>query len=727
MTSFIDDNGNALDYDGDDFTITKQSISIFDMKIRGDISVNFNLDNNSINRETLGFYGPLHISSPIFSKITFNLVRNGNQISRGSVVVQRVDNERLECFFIAGNSSWFSNMQFNIQELDLNDYSVDWTYTAMVAQKSATSGIIFPLMDIDTHNKRFSASYCGDGAMVLKAATDGSTEYEDWFCDFYPCFYLKTLMDRVSNYSGFKFSGDLFNEPFYKTAIITPPGGRLTISDIYIKQRETLASLPSTQVNADPFATKANFKITYTGSHQLYSDTNSRWTADGRYIISITIRVTMSVSQAYTIYVYKNGASVANTVFTGVTYVYELIQSANPGDYFEVWTDAGAGLGTAPYTISAGSSVLYTIRDRCVLSYPIIPNAILPTMKAIDLIKSVALRFGCVVTLDNVTKTISLNQIDRIQTTEDWSAYLKSYSYFYEQGFKNNYIKLTSTPEFEVYNEQQTEGYGGANISTPFNVNLDREFYTDPFGAAEDTVNTTGHGMLESYIELITTEDQDSFVVTSVSNSGGYARFNTSGFPTNQNYTIIRSVIPSYVGYHIVSASTATAITTLTPYTQSDAGTVWNQSCSYADTVCRLLTCIPNYDISKIGPQSSIDVYSSGSGHNAHTTWPFAYFSKPVTGKDIDSYRQSLSYGPINSNGYNDESVKDGYYKSIKKMLSNPMIRCKFILPEVVFNNYNFDRKIFISCKDFTGYFWINRLSQYKDSKTEVEADLLFM
>jgi hypothetical protein len=139
------------------------------------------------------------------------------------------------------------------------------------------------------------------------------------------------------------------------------------------------------------------------------------------------------------------------------------------------------------------------------------------------------------------------------------------------------------------------------------------------------------------------------------------------------------------------------------------------------------LTVIPNYDIPKIGPNASIDVYASSPGHNTHTTWPFAYFSKPTVGKDIDQYRQSLSYGPINFSGYVDESVKDAYYKSVTNMLSNPMIRCKFVLPEATFYNYNFDRRIYLSCKDFSGYFWVNKFSQYKDSRTEVEVDLLFM
>lgn len=724
MTSFVDDNGNYLDYSGDDFTLTKQAISIFDLKIKGDVSVNFNLDNNSVNRKTLGFYGPQQISSPALSKIDFNLVRNGNQVGRGYVVVQRITEDSLDCYFIMGNSGWFADMQFNIQELDLNDFVQDWTYTAMVAQKSATSGIIFPLIDVSMKNERFYQVYSSD-VLYIEVAEDGSTEQENWISDFYPCFYLKNLMDRVSNNSGYKFSGNLFDDAFYKTTIITPPGGRMTVSDIFIKQRETLANLPAQFDPVDPFAVKTEFKIVYTGVKQLYSNTNFRWTADGKYPIRITVKLTMTVSQTYNVYLYKNGALSSTQSFTGTVYIADYFGLPNPGDYYEIWTDANGGLGVA-YFIAAGSSVLYTIADRAIPGYAIIPNSILPTMKAIDLIKAVSLRFGCVITLDNVTKTISLNQIDKITAVEDWSDYLKSYQYLYEQGFKNNYIKLEETSEFETYNIQQPEGYGGANISTDFDINQDRELYSDPFGAALDQVNLKT-GMLQPYVGLIDVADRDSFIISSVSSAGGYARFNTTGFPLLQNGTIIRSTVPSYLGYHIVSASTATTITTLTPYTQSDVGVVWNQDCSYTATVSRLMTVIPNYDIPKIGPNASIDVYASSPGHNTHTTWPVAYFNKPTTGKDIDQYKQSLSYGPINASGYSDQTIKDAYYKSISNMLNGPIIRCKFVLPEAVFYNYNFDRKIYLNCKDFNGYFWVNKFSQYKDSKTEVEVDLLFM
>ena len=140
MTSFIDDSGNALQYDGDDFTITKQAASVINFQIKGEVSVNFKLDNNSSNRNALGYYGPQQISSPVLSKIPFNLIRNRNQISRGNIVVNQITSTTIECYFLAGNSSWFQDFQFDIQETDLSDFNTSITWSEV--------GIILDLMTI---------------------------------------------------------------------------------------------------------------------------------------------------------------------------------------------------------------------------------------------------------------------------------------------------------------------------------------------------------------------------------------------------------------------------------------------------------------------------------------------------------------------------------------------------------------------------------------------------
>ena len=51
MTSFVDDNGNYLDYSGEDFGITKQAATWFDFKIKGDVSVDFKIPFTAKNKK----------------------------------------------------------------------------------------------------------------------------------------------------------------------------------------------------------------------------------------------------------------------------------------------------------------------------------------------------------------------------------------------------------------------------------------------------------------------------------------------------------------------------------------------------------------------------------------------------------------------------------------------------------------------------------------------------
>ncbi len=719
MTSFVDDNGTYLDYSGEDFTLQKQVASILNLKIKGDVSVNFELDNNSVNRTGLGFYGPLQISSPVLTKIPYNIERNGNRMMRGFIVVQEVNERKLQCFFISGNSSWIADFQFNIQDINLNDFSVAWTYTAMIARKTATSGVVFPLVDWAYKGMKFPAMFLAD-RLNLKLADDGTGVLTDGSCDFYPCLYLHTLLEETFKNAQYVLGGNLLTDQMYKSAILTPESGELTIPETYIKQREAFTRL---EVGWSPDCGGPTCKLDLLGVYGPFSNSLHRWTADASYLIQITVNLSFTVNQAYTISVVKNGGPITFTyTFTGTSlnYTFEFI-SAVAGDYFEVNGDTAA----FAYLINAGSSVLFTLTTQVIPLNAIVVNSIVPSMPAVDLVKMAATRFGCVVNFDPNAKKIYFNKIDKITATENWSEYLTGYEFIYQYGFKNNYIKLPDSPEFELYNSVKPEGYGGANIETDFEVNQDKDLYRDPFGGALDSINALGNGLVQSNVNLLDCQDGDSFTVSSVTNSGGYATFNVTGYKSNQNNTIIRSNCPSYIGYHVVFATTATTVITLTPYTNTSSGQIYAQDVSFADVGARLLTCIPDYAISNLGPISTIDVYSSPAGHVSHSTWPYAYFSKPTTLRGVDQLKQSLSYGRIDADGYNDEPMVDSSMQTHKKMLNGPVIRARFRLPEAVFASFNFDKKIQLFCKDFSGVFWVDTFRQYKDSKTEVEVDLL--
>lgn len=722
--TLVNDDNECLEIT-ERFAITKQACSLLNFKIMSNVSVNFSLDNTSEVRKTLGYTDANQIDSPALSQIPFNLSNDGNIESRGGVVIQRVA-KKLDCYYVSGNANWFNDFQFDIQGLNLNDYVVAWTYTQMNARKSSTSGIIFPLIDWAYKGQKFPAVFMAD-PMYLQVAVDGTTRYSDSFSDFYPCFYLHTLVEEVFKYTGYKLAGKILTEWLYLTAVITPSSGAMIIPDIFIKQRETLANLTTAQNISDPFSVKISFTKVYTGTNNPYSDTLFRWTADGTYQVSITVKLTIDVSQSYTLRIMKNGVSVSATIFVGVALNLTFSTSAVSGDYFEVWNETTTLLGTVPYIVAAGSSVLYTISPQVTPSFSITPNAIIPSMQAVDLIKFLAIRFGCICTFNPYSKTITLNQFQKfkLEDAADWSDYIVDHEEWWQNGYKNNFLRLPQPTEFAAYTAQ--EGYGGTKLETGFNINQDRELYTDPFAGALDQINTNGHGLLQPVIQAVENTDADAFTVSSVTNSGGYVAFNVVGFKLLQNNTIIRCNCPAYVGYHIVTGSTATLVTTITPYTQNSTGSIFTQTSSFADIGPRLLTCIPDYTISKIGPLSTIDVYSGGAGHVSHSTWPMAYFSKPTTGRGIDQYNVCLSYGAIDISGFKDQPIDDNLYSKVQTMLNNTPIRVHMILPRGVFKNYEFGSFIQIKFADLIGYFFPDSIVNYVDEHTPVEVNVYML
>ena len=109
--TFSDDNGNILEFDGD-FAMTKQAVSFFNFAIKGDVSINFTLDNNSVNRKVLNYSGPQMVNQVAFTKQALKrLDHSGNVLDRGYIVIQDEREDSLNCFYVSGNSNWVQMLQ----------------------------------------------------------------------------------------------------------------------------------------------------------------------------------------------------------------------------------------------------------------------------------------------------------------------------------------------------------------------------------------------------------------------------------------------------------------------------------------------------------------------------------------------------------------------------------------------------------------------------------------
>ena len=69
-----------------------------------------------------------------------------------------------------------------------------------------------------------------------------------------------------------------------------------------------------------------------------------------------------------------------------------------------------------------------------------------------------------------------------------------------------------------------------------------------------------------------------------------------------------------------------------------------------------------------------------------------------------------------------DITTEQRAFNTIKKMLVNPTVKVTMLLPVNVFQSYNFDRFIYLKHKDFQGYFFPEKIENYKNGKTPVKV-----
>lgn len=221
MTSFIDDDGNELQYNGKDFALTKQIISVFDLQFRSNVSVNIKIPATADNRDKLNFHRFNQVNGNQLVSQTFNLVQNGNKIDRGSIVLIDDETDNLNVFFASGNFAWFTNFNFICSEIRTTRWDVRWNNFYVKSRASATEGIIFPFADFIYRHEKYSKyiSY-----QLVRAGNGGGTSVDDYISELYPCLYIHTLVKELANHSGVNITGTLLTDGHFKSLILTPPG-----------------------------------------------------------------------------------------------------------------------------------------------------------------------------------------------------------------------------------------------------------------------------------------------------------------------------------------------------------------------------------------------------------------------------------------------------------------------------------------------------------------------
>lgn len=745
MTSFVNDDGEYLDYTGPDVGITKQVANFFDFKIKGDISSTLKIDNNSQNRKALGYYGAQQINSPAYSKVPFSMVRDGNIISRGFIVINDSDDRNISCFYISGNTNWFQSFQFNIKETDFDDRFTVLS-SAIDGRKSATEGIIFPLVDWWAQGSRRSTSY-------LKINQAPSPEDGPIITDVHPCIFLHTIVSEVGKYSGVNIAGDLITDALYKKIIITPDGPDTFVPDVIVERSYA-------RIQNGPFGSAGAGLYDYTLDPQLVR-LNTVVEGQGQLDTSIyafyapytgTYRVDVDFwvnnVDTYSFQAWLNGSLFAvlfNQAVSTRNQVGTAFINLVKGDRLQFYVNNTAAanyrldyLTEQKYTnVSIKLEKLGSIAPNANLSSYVpseraayvIPNSIVPDMKAIDLIKFLAMYFSCVVTYDEYANTIYLNQIKnfRKEDAEDWSDYFVSASTNYKTGVARlNYIQTAEGTEKDIvaYNAQSLVKYGGGTIETDFDSKEEKTVYEIPFSGSWDERNKSYSKVFMPYINFYDIEYGQSVAYSAVASAGGLARF-TATFDEpikDTDVFYVKSTSGLYSGFAMLSSATTTTTDPILfiDYISNDSGTITRCTASKVSGPNRMLIC-ESRPIAEIGGVS-VATYLISTLVSTITTVPVAWFDKPVLLLPIDSYHDSLAIDSTNKSN----TIAERYYGPIKKVFNNPKVDAEFNLPLAKFSSFEFTKFVRIETKDLTGYFLVQKIENYRDALTPVKTELLY-
>lgn len=734
MTTLIDDNGQEIQIE--DVPLTKQSVSFFDTKIKGDFSLNFNIPFTSENKKKLNYYTPQQVGTVLDQ--TWTITRNGNRLSRGQLVLQGIKDNEFELFFIAGNAEWISGL---IKETADFDYAstLDDELTALWnsgeinhGDTDRARGIVWPLVDWAYRGNRAGSNWNADYVYVANTS--------NYITDYYPCVYLHSVFSKIFRQSGFLVNGSLFENVDFKRLIIAP-GAQLKTSQTLITQSRVIASASA---NITFAALSTDYQVALntlvSGRQQIFSTSTYEYKADGNMSVKVVPSgvVTYTGPAIVAVYAYKNG-----TPFQTIGYSYNSAAGAaisniltnntvlpiplQRDDIVEVYVDVL--LSTNP-VISDFKVQIEMVDTPQFGDWVRVSDWV--KLKAIDIVKFVFTYFGCVSSYDNQSKTVTIDILETLQDQEDWSGYIESYGVETQKTqSQNNLFEWKKTEQFQEYDDIEG-GFGGGNLSTGIKQDSVRWFEA-PFAPVEQII--TGRGLsrgnyLLPRIDLITLEDAEpAKTFSSISNSSGLARLN--GMSDISNFFFVDEVVRvtdgvSYSFYGVVktvAAPVGNGQITLYSVTHDDfpstTGFVYRQRYRYNNTPPRLMYVAMQTDAAEISPNTSYIQVDSGT-ETSTTNLAYGWFMKPNIGDTVDDLSQSLAI----ENTLNGLSHKDTYLKKVNRILGNPLVLAEMLLPESVFFKFKFDKFVHLKFKELSGRFFVKAIEEYKDARTVCRVEL---
>lgn len=361
------------------------------------------------------------------------------------------------------------------------------------------------------------------------------------------------------------------------------------------------------------------------------------------------------------------------------------------------------------------------------------PEHIAPKIKATEFLKWVAASFGCIVTFDNESNSISVDLITRKkkEDAKDWSKYYISHKIEQSKFYDKNLIEygLNSQADVAEYDAVNTTPFGGLLVDSDKNDNSEQTVYTAPFLTSFDTVGNNTLGFATPNVDFYRFTDGEGYAMTSVTfTAGGAVQFNGSGFPwvNSGNEFIVRIECDNniYSGYWICTSGTTTSLNPKfgVTFRGNSTGTIYVQSVSYNNSGHRVLSCLTNVSPSTFCKYPTI-YFPPVLGVSARTSVAYAYFHKALTPYSLlNQYDQGLSYGEVE--GRKDNTLGETYLRPFTNILKNPPVRATMLLPEIEVSGYN-DEYVYINADDLNGYFLVEKIENFKQSDIPVDVYLV--
>lgn len=717
-------DGDTIEIPNDVY-LTKGLISFFDFSVKGEYSTDFEIPNDSQIRKALGYYS-LNQSDRITKK-SFSFYVDGNKVSSGLLYIRSVS-DVFDLFYIGGNANWLNLIQGSIKDLDLSEYDLIINAVTINDRKTATDGIIFPVIDWAYNNKKIDNTFYAK--TILGVGQDG-------YFDFYPCMHVHTIVKKILITYGLKFGGNLKDDPVFNDLVITP-------EDIAYESYTSGVNQYSEESMTydDPslsFILENNDlkKMPMDSGGNLFDDVRNRLVMDQDYTkLRIDFGIAINEYEPFLngqVHLYKNGVSIKSKIPTVLTVWLEdsVVVSGVAGDYFELWFENQT---VTPKRYREGYVTINLINDVNVFSSNIIPN-----ISQFEFIQYVATRFNCLLDYEPGSKTVVFTKLDSIlkQDAQDLSESLLTLSQIPSSGYaKNNYLRTVESEELIGYKTEEL-AFGDKLITS------DGDGYSDvfvtPFRPSESFINQNLEWLMTS-IPLIRLEDSgQGFTFGAVANSiafPGKASFELDApLTSNIDGYVVRvetnaGETNEYNGFFVVDSGSATLeLVGGVDYIGNSSGTIYLQRIVFQKG-SRELIVVRDIEVNDINTGSHVygDInikMKDTNGTYPQATIAWAYFAKPNISTDLDNYKVGLNYGSVLNTA--NIPFSELYHRTLVKIVQGPKAKATFMLSQSQYLNLSLSQFVYLKTKDAQGYYLIANIDGYRDQYTPVEADLILI